>query len=58
MQNQAMALINKSFVFEVILHHGFVLLWKCQLFFDELERYDKMSKAMRREDRLRVESRE
>ncbi len=34
-----------------VVNVGFVVLWKCSLFLDELERYDRMSKAIRREDR-------
>ena len=37
-----------------VINLGFAVLWKCSLFFDELEKYDKMSKAMRREDRRQM----
>ncbi|ELR63763.1 hypothetical protein C942_03432 [Photobacterium marinum] len=52
MQNQKMMAFSKSFTLETIIHQGFVILWKCQLFLDELEKYDKQAKAMRRDDRL------
>jgi len=34
-----------------IIHLGFVILLKFTLFFEQLEKYDRMSKAIRREDR-------
>lgn len=36
---------------DAIFVAGFISLWKVALFLDELEKYDRQSKAMRREDR-------
>ncbi|WP_175577520.1 hypothetical protein [Photobacterium proteolyticum] len=38
-------------LFDAIFEAGFISLWKGSLFLDELEKYDRQSKAMRREDR-------
>ena len=51
MQGKTIIAWRETLTLAAIIDIGFVMLWKCSLFFDELEKYDRMSKAMRREDR-------
>ena len=51
MQVQAMLAWKESPAVISIVNLGFAVLWRCSLFLDELEKYDKMAKEMRREDR-------
>jgi len=51
MQGKAVLAWRDNLTLTSVISLGFVVLWKCSLFLDELDKYDRMSKAMRREDR-------
>jgi len=51
MQGERIIRWKEGLTSNAMIHLGFVILLKLTLFFEQLEKYDRMSKAMRREDR-------